>query len=67
VQVIYNVAARIYQPGYSGYRGERQEIYLVLEYELSSVADILFYYCAPERTPGQSSFFGGGSGAYVRE
>jgi hypothetical protein len=28
-----DIAARIYQPGYSGYRGERQKIYLVLEYE----------------------------------
>tara|TARA_B100000482_G_scaffold119110_1_gene86069 strand:- start:94 stop:261 length:168 start_codon:yes stop_codon:yes gene_type:complete len=24
-----DIAARIYQPGYSGYRGERQKIYLV--------------------------------------
>ena len=36
-----DIAARIYQPGYSGYRGGRQKIYLVLEYELSSVADVL--------------------------
>ena len=28
-----DIAARIYQPGYLGYRGERQKIYLVLEYE----------------------------------
>jgi len=27
-----DIAARIYQPGYSGDRGEKQKIYLVLEY-----------------------------------
>ena len=36
VQVIYLEVRKIYQPGYSGGRGERQKIYLVLEYELSS-------------------------------
>jgi hypothetical protein len=36
-----DIAARIYQPGYSGYRGGRQEIFLVFEYDLSSVADVL--------------------------
>ena len=39
---IYIAARYISDLGYAGYRGGRQEIYLVLEYELSAVADILY-------------------------
>lgn len=31
-----------------------KKIYLVLEYELSAVADISLYYCAPGAHPGKS-------------
>ena len=54
VQVIYLEVRKIYQPGYSGGRGERQKIYLVLEYELSSVAGILCVTVRPERTPQEN-------------
>ena len=56
VQVIYLEVRKIYQPGYSGDRGERQKIYLVLECELSSVAGILCVTVRPERTPRKISF-----------
>ena len=57
MQVIYLEVRKIYQPGYSGGRGERQKIYLVLEYELSSVAGILCVTVRPERTPRKISFW----------
>ena len=69
MQVIYLEVRKIYQPGYSGGRGERQKIYLVLEYELSSVAGILCVTVLPERTPRKISpiqpalFFSWGSQA----
>ena len=58
MQVIYLEVRKIYQPGYSGGRGERQKIYLVLECELSSVAGILCVTVRPERTPRKISFGG---------
>ena len=61
MQVIYLEVRKIYQPGYLGGRGERQKKYLVLEYELSSVAAILCVTVRPERTPRKISF-GGRSG-----
>ena len=77
MQVIYLEVRKIYQPGYSGGRGERQKIYLVLEYELSSVAAILCVTVRPERTPRKISFWreewahgggpGGGQAAGSRE
>jgi hypothetical protein len=47
------------QPGYSGYRGERQKIYLVHEYELSAVAGILAIIVRLERTQKIFSLEGG--------
>ena len=46
------------QPGYSGYRGERQKIYLVHEYELSAVAGILAIIVRLERTQKNLLFRG---------
>ena len=66
MQVIYLEVRKIYQPGYSGGRGERQKIYLVLEYELSSVAAILCVIVRPERTP-QENLFGGRSGRMAED
>ena len=60
-----DIAARIYQPGYSGYRGERQKIYLVLEYEYRlslTSSSIIVRLSAP-----QENLLLGGGGAYVRE
>ena len=60
-----DIAARIYQPGYLGYRGERQKIYLVLEYEYRlslTSSSISVRLSAP-----QENLLWGGSGAYVRE
>ena len=58
--MIYLEVRKIYQPGYSGGRGERQKIYLVLEYELSSVAAILCVTVRPERTPQENLILEGG-------
>ena len=66
MQVIYLEVRKIYQPGYSGGRGERQKIYLVLECELSSVAGILCVTVRPERTP-QENLFGGRSGRMAED
>ena len=46
------------QPGCSGYRGERQKIYLVHEYELSAVAGILAIIVRLERTQKNLLFRG---------
>ena len=64
--MIYLEVRKIYQPGYSGGRGERQKIYLALECELSSVAAILCVIVRPERTP-QENLFGGRSGRMAED
>ena len=61
---IYIAARYISHLGYAGYRGERQEIYLVLEYELSAVADTPYIIVRLECT---KIFFGGEEWINVRE